>query len=110
LLHAELVSDFLKQKDNLHYRDFGSTYKILKCNGVKYRKTRDRGKFLMKKGDTVPAHKFLQTLHNPRIAGYECLIFCLDETWINQNCSRKYIRHDASRKGSLRVPPQKGRS
>jgi hypothetical protein len=69
-------------------------HKILKRNGLKYRKTSDRCKFLVKKGDTVAAHKFLQTVNNLRISGDECPILYLDETWVNQNCSRKYIWQD----------------
>jgi hypothetical protein len=59
----------------------------------------------MKKGDIVTGHKFLQTLHNLKISADECSIFYLDETWVNQNCSRKYIWQDKSRKGSLEIPP-----
>jgi hypothetical protein len=58
----------------------------LKNIGFKCRKTNDGRKFLMERGDIVAARiKFRRTVHNHTITGDERPVFCLDETWVNQN-------------------------
>jgi hypothetical protein len=65
-------------------------YKILKSIGFKYRNTNDGRKFLMEGWDIVAARiKSLRTVHNLRITGDERPVFYLDETWVNQNHSKK---------------------
>jgi hypothetical protein len=67
-------------------------YKILKSIRFKCRKTNDGRKFLMQRGDIVAVGiriKFLKTVHNLRITGVERPVFYLDETWVNQNHSKK---------------------
>jgi hypothetical protein len=100
----------LEMRDKINYRGSASSmYKILKSIVFKYRKTNDGRKFLMERGDIVAALiKFLRTVRNLRITGDERPLFYLEETWIDQNQSKKYIWQDSSRKGGLRVLPGKG--
>jgi hypothetical protein len=100
----------LELRDKINYRgSVSSVYKILKSIGFKYRKISDGRKFLVERGDIVAARiKFLWTVHNLRITGDERPEFYFDETWVEQNHSKKYIWQDSSRKEGLRVPPGKG--
>jgi hypothetical protein len=62
----------------------------------------------MERGYIVAARiKFLRTVRNLRITGDERPLFYLEETWIDQTQSKKYIWQDSSRKRGLRVPPGK---
>jgi hypothetical protein len=72
----------IELRDKINYRgSVSSIYKLLKSIGFKYRKTNDRRKFLVGRGDIVDAGiKFLRTVHNHRITGDERPVFYLDET------------------------------
>jgi hypothetical protein len=63
---------------------------------VLYRKNNDGRKFLMEREDIVAARiKFLRTVYNLIITGDERPLFYLDETWVKQNHSKKYIWQDS---------------
>jgi hypothetical protein len=48
--------------------------------------------------------EFLRTMHNIHSSGDTLPIFYLDETWVNQNHSLKYVWQDSNRSGGLKVP------
>jgi hypothetical protein len=52
--------------------------------------------------------EFLRTMHNIHSSGDTRPIFYLDETWVNQNHSPKYIWQDSNRSGGLKVLVGKG--
>lgn len=82
---------------------------ILKNLGFKYKRTNDGRKFLLERGDIVGSRiRFLRTMHDLRASGDTRPIFYLDETWVNQNHSRKDIWQDSTGKGGLKVPIGKG--
>ena len=97
-------------RDKIEYKgSVSSMYTILKSLGFKYRRTNDGRKFLLERGDIVAARqKFLRTLHNLRRTGDTRPIFYLDETWVNQNHSRKDIWQDSTGRGGLKIPIGKG--
>lgn len=98
----------LKSKISYQGSD-SSTYRILRNLGFKYRKSNDGRQFLMERGDIVAARiKFLRTMHRIRTSGDTRPIFYLDETWVNQNHSLKYIWQDTGKNGGLKVPVGKG--
>ena len=78
-------------------------YTILKSLGFKYRRINDGRKFLLERGDIVAARqKFLRTVYYLRRVGDTRPIFYLDETWVNQNHSRKDIWQDSTGRGGLK--------
>jgi hypothetical protein len=84
-------------------------YKILESIEFKHRKTNDGHKFLMEGGNIMAAETvFLRTIYSLRISRDEHPVFYLDETWVNQNHSRKCIWQDSSRKRGLKVPSGNG--
>lgn len=86
-----------------------STKRILREIGFRYKKTKDGRKFLMEKSDIVSARiKFLRTMHNLRECGDTRPVYYLDETWVNENHSKKYIWQDSKESGGLKVPVGKG--
>jgi hypothetical protein len=52
----------------------------------------------------VTRMEFLRTMHNIRSLGDTRHIIYLDETWLNQNHSLKYICQDSNRSSGLKVP------
>jgi hypothetical protein len=71
---------------------------VLREMGFWYRK------FLMERRDTVATRmEFLRTKHNIRLSGNTWPIFHLDEMWVNQNHSLKYIWQDSNMSGGLKV-------
>lgn len=86
-----------------------STKRLLKQLGFRYRKTHDGRKFLMEREDIVAARlKFLRKIHNIRVTGDTRPILYLDETWVNQNHSVKFVWQDSSSNGGLKIPVGKG--
>jgi hypothetical protein len=70
-----------------------------------YKKTNDGRKFLMERSDIVAARlTFLRTMHQIRVSGDKRPVFHLDETWVNQNHTLKYIWQDSASNGGLSVP------
>lgn len=86
-----------------------STRGLLKQVGFSYKKSRDGRRFLLEKSDIVAARiKFLRTMNQLRSSNDSRPIYYLDETWVNENHSRKYIWQDTTESGGLKVPPGKG--
>jgi transposase len=87
-----------------------STWKVLKKAGFSFRKCNDGRRFLMERDDIVMARlEFLRRIHEVKNEPIQRPIVYLDETWVNQNHSKKYIWQDEACKGGLRVPVGKGR-
>jgi hypothetical protein len=63
-----------------------------------------------RKDIVVTRVEFLRTMHNIHSSGDTWPIFYLDETWVNQNHSLKYIWQDCNRSDGLKVPVGKGSS
>lgn len=85
-----------------------SLLRILRNMGFRYRKCNDGRKLLMERSDIVAARDvFLRIMHDVRQEG-KSTIFYLDETFINQNHTRKacWVMNDGT--GGLRVPVGKG--
>jgi hypothetical protein len=69
-----------------------SILRLLKKMGFRCRKCNDGRKFFMERRDIAVARmEFLRTMHNIRSSGDTRPIYYLDETWVNQNHSLKYI-------------------
>jgi transposase len=65
--------------------------------------------FLMERRDIAVARmEFLRTMHDIRPSGDTRRIFYLDETWVDQNHSLKYIWQNSNRSGGLKVSVGKG--
>lgn len=87
-----------------------STWKVLKKAGFNFKKCNDGRRFLMERDDIVTARlEFLRKIHQVKNEPQQRPIIYLDETWVNQNHSKKFIWQDDSQKGGLRVPIGKGR-
>ncbi|PSN54703.1 hypothetical protein C0J52_04890 [Blattella germanica] len=85
-----------------------SMLRILKKMGFKYRKCNDGRKLLMERTDIVAARThFLKTMHKVRQEG-NLKVFYLDETWVNQNHTRKACWQMSDGRGGLKVPVGKG--
>jgi hypothetical protein len=56
----------------------------------------------MEQGDMARL-KFLQIIHHLREFGDSQPVFYLDETWVNQNHTVKYILQKSTRNGGLKV-------
>lgn len=97
-------------REKIEYKgSVSSMYVILKSLGFRYRRTNDGRKFLLERSDIVATRlKFLRKVHNIRSSGDSRPIFYLDETWVNQNHSRKDIWQDSFGRGGLKVPVGKG--
>jgi len=99
-------------RDKIKYRGSITSMRFILQNlGFRFKQTNDGGKYLLERGDIVTARlKFLRTLHNLRASGDSRPIFYFDETWVNQNHTRKDIRvwQDSSGRGGLKVPVGKG--
>lgn len=97
-------------KDKLGY--FGSEtsiLRLLKNLGFRYRRSNDGRKFLLERQDIVLARsRFLRKMYalkqeeSPRERIY------LDETWVHQNHTQKYIWQHSDKSGGLKVPTGKG--
>ena len=100
----------IAMREKINYKgSVSSMYGILKNLGFRYRKCNDGRKFLMERGDIVAARiKFLRKMHNLRISQDDRPRIYLDETWVNQNHSKKYIWQDSHGNGGLKVPVGKG--
>jgi transposase len=86
-----------------------SVLRLLRKMGFRYRRCSDGREFLMERRDIVITRmEFLRTMHNICSSGDIWPIFYLDETWVNQNHSLKYIWQDSNRSGGLKVPVGKG--
>jgi hypothetical protein len=86
-----------------------SILRLLRKMGFRYRRCNVERKFLVERRDIVVTRmEFLRTMHNIRSSGDTQPIFYLDETWVNQNHSLKYIWQDSNRSGGLKVPVGKG--
>ena len=99
-----------KMKQKINFDGCNSSMrKILKDIGFKYKKTNDGRRFLMERADIVAERiKFLRKIHSLRTSGDDRPIFYLDETWVNQNHSKKDIWQDSTGRGGLGVPVGKG--
>lgn len=87
-----------------------STRRLLKKIGFSYRQAKDGRQFLLERNDIVAARiKFLKTMNELRSSGDGRPIYYPDETWVNENHTRKYIWQDTSESGGLKVPPGKGK-
>lgn len=78
-------------RDKIKYKgSVTSMLRIMKNIGFKYRSSNDGRKFFMERGDIVSARsRFLRKMHNLRASGDQRPRVYLDETWVNQNHSRK---------------------
>lgn len=86
-----------------------SMRKVLKKCGFTFKKCNDGRRFLMERDDIVTARlEFLRKMHDLREDPLQRPIVYLDETWINQNHTKKYIWQHSSNEGGLRVPIGKG--
>lgn len=102
------IRDILMQKIDFH-GSVKSMWIILKSLGFTYKMCNDGRKFLMERNDIVAARTtFLRKMHNIRNEQSPRPIIYLDETWVNQNHSRKYIWQNSTSKGGLKVPVGKG--
>lgn len=85
-----------------------SMLRIMKGIGFTYKKCNDGRKMLMERTDIVAARtQFLRKMHGIREEGTS-KIFYLDETWVNQNHTRKYCWKMSDGTGGLKVPVGKG--
>lgn len=85
-----------------------SMLRILRSLGFKYRKCNDGRKFLMERSDIAAARiVFLRKMHEIRESG-NIRIFYTDETWLNQNHTRKQCWQNSDGSGGLKVPTGKG--
>lgn len=101
------IRDILKEKINFTGGVY-STWKVVRQIGFRFRKCNDGRKFLMERSDIVLARvKFLRKMHEIRLNNSRPIIY-LDETWVNQNHSRKYIWQNSLSSGGLKVPVGKG--
>jgi len=92
---------FMESKD--------SVWKILKDLGFQYKKCNDGRKFLMERNDIVASRMaFLRKMHDIRLEQNPRPIIYLDETWVNQNHSRKHVWLSGDNEGGFRVPVGKG--
>lgn len=102
------ITHELKQKINYQGSDT-STRRLLHSLGFNYRKTRDGRQFLLERNDIVAARiRFLRTMNGLRSSDDSRPVYYLDETWVNENHTRKYIWQDSNKSGGLKVPPGKG--
>lgn len=97
-------------REEINYKgSVRSMHRIIKSIGFKYEKSNDGRKFLMERGDIVAARiKFLRKLHQLKTSGDSRPRVYLDETWVNQNHTKKYIWQDSKKNGGMRVPQGKG--
>lgn len=106
---AEKISKDLENRIN-YKGSVESTRKILKKVGFKFRKVSDGRVFLMERQDIVAARlRFLRTMHDIRSEKDGRPVYYLDETWVNENHTRKYTWQSSSRSGALKVPIGKGK-
>lgn len=85
-----------------------SVLRLLKVLGFKFKKCNDGRKFLMERRDIAALRaKFLRTMHIHRTEDNRPIIY-LDETWISQNHTNKYIWQDSRGNGGLKVPTGRG--
>jgi hypothetical protein len=83
-------------------------YHLLKITGLRYRNTNYGKTFLLERANVIPAPvKFSRTMHSLKDSSDECPLCYLDETWVNQNHSRKNIWQALGEVGH-KVPPRKG--
>lgn len=102
------LRDILKEKIN-YKGGITSLHKILRKLDFRYRKCNDGRRFLMERKDIVTARvAFLRKMHDIRNENNPRPIIYLDETWVNQNHSRKFIWQDSTKNGGLRIPLGKG--
>ena len=87
-------------REEINYKgSVRSMHRIIKSIGFKYEKSNDGRKFLMERGDIVAARiKFLRKLHQLKTSGDSRPRVYLDETWVNQNHTKKYIWQDSKKK------------
>ena len=102
------LRDILNEKIN-YKGSIASLRMILRKLDFRYRKCNDGRRFLMERKDIVTARvAFLRKMYEIRKENNPRPIIYLDETWINQNHSRKCIWQDSSKKGGLKIPLGKG--
>lgn len=102
------LCDILREKINFTGCQ-SSLRKILKSIGFKYKKCNDGRHFLLERKDITAARAtFLRKMHNVRKEDIRRPIIYLDETWVNQNHSKKFIWQSLDDKCGLKVPIGKG--
>jgi hypothetical protein len=63
----------------------------------------------MERSDIIVAKlMFLCTVCQIRVSGNKCPVFYVDESWINQKCTLKYIWKDSTSNDRLKVSAKKG--
>ena len=86
-----------------------SMSKILRSLGYQYKRSNDGRRFLMERNDIIASRiSFLRKMHSIRNELSRRPIIYIDETWVNQNHSRKYIWQDSMSSGGLKMPLGKG--
>lgn len=85
-----------------------SVRRLFKSLGFKFKKCNDGRKFLMERNDIAAARaRFLRKMHFLRKDDSRPVVY-LDETWISQNHTKKYIWQDSMNNGGMKVPTGKG--
>lgn len=106
---VQKVLDATKQKISDFNCSESSMTRIIKSLGYKYKKTTDGRKMLMERGDIICARMdFLKKMDHLRASGDNRPRFYLDETWVNQNHSRKQMWVDNEDNGGFKTPVGKG--
>jgi hypothetical protein len=85
-------------------------FKNIEAFGIQIqKKTNDGRKFLMEKSDIVAARlTFLRRMDQIWVSSDKLPVFYLDETWVHQNHTIKYIWQDSTSNGGLKVSVGKG--
>jgi hypothetical protein len=69
-----------------------SILRISRKMGFRYKRCNDSRKFLMERRDIVLIQmEFLRTIYNIHSSGDSWTVLYLEEMWVNQNYSLKYI-------------------
>lgn len=86
-----------------------SVRRLLHELGFKYKKANDGRKFLLERNDIAAARaRFLRKIHTLQQQPIQNERIYLDETWVNQNHTKKYIWQRSDKSGGLKVPTGKG--
>lgn len=105
---AERVQSELK--DKIEYSgSVWSVRRLLRRLGFRYKNCNDGRKFLLERGDIVAARaRFLRKMHALKQDPTPNDRIYLDETWVNQNHTKKFIWQHSDKSGGLKVPTGKG--
>lgn len=107
---VQKVLDAAQEKIPNFKCSLASMGRIMRCLGYRYKKTMDNRRVLLERGDIVCARlDFLRKMDQLRASDDKRPRFYLDETWVNQNHSRKRTWLDnEGKQGGLNAPIGKG--